>query len=87
MGILSWVILGVVVAFTADAILPGRAPGGAAATAIIGIIGALIGGISASVAGLGGIGDLFDPETWLLAVVATLLLLVNYRAIPGRSSP
>ena len=86
MGILAWIILGLVIGFVASVILPGDAPGGAALTLAIGVLGALIGGSIASAFGLGSVGDFFDPQTWLVAVAGTVLLLVNYRAISRRDS-
>jgi uncharacterized membrane protein YeaQ/YmgE (transglycosylase-associated protein family) len=86
MGILAWIILGLLVGLVAQVILPGGDPGGLVLSLAIGILGALIGGVIASAFGLGGVDDFFDRETWLVAVVGALLLLLNYRAIAGRSS-
>ena len=84
MGILGWIIVGVLVGLVAKVILPGGEPGDVILTTIIGILGAVIGGLMAFAFGLGGVDDFFDAETWLVAVVGALLLLLNYRAIAGR---
>jgi uncharacterized membrane protein YeaQ/YmgE (transglycosylase-associated protein family) len=84
MGILGWIIVGVLVGLVVKVILPGGEPGDVILATVIGILGALIGGFIAFAFGLGGVGDFFDAETWLIAVVGALLLLLNYRAIARR---
>jgi uncharacterized membrane protein YeaQ/YmgE (transglycosylase-associated protein family) len=86
MGILAWIILGLVAGFVAKVILPGDEPGGVRLSLAIGVLGALIGGAMASAFGLGSVGDFFDSETWLVAVAGAVLLLVNYRAISRQNS-
>jgi uncharacterized membrane protein YeaQ/YmgE (transglycosylase-associated protein family) len=86
MGALGWIILGLLGGLIAKAILPGGDPGGLIVTTVIGILGALIGGFIAAAFGLGRVDDFFDLETWLIAVLGALLLLLNYRAISGRGS-
>lgn len=78
MGILTWIVLGLISGAIARAMVPGRAPGGAVATALLGIIGAFVGGLAGSqVAGVG----LTGLSLWsiLLAVLGSLLLLWIYR--------
>ncbi len=84
MGIIAFIILGALAGVIAKAILPGDDPGGFIVTTIIGIVGALLGGVLASAAGLGGLGSFFSLGTWLIAVGGALLLLVIYSAIVGR---
>jgi uncharacterized membrane protein YeaQ/YmgE (transglycosylase-associated protein family) len=86
MGILAWIILGLLVGLVAKALAPGDDPGGAMLSPAIGILGGLIGGFIASAFGLGRVDGFFDRETWLIAVVGALLLLLNYRAIAGQGS-
>ena len=86
MGILGWIILGLLGGLIARAIVPGDASDGLVLTTVIGILGALIGGFIASAFGLGRVDDFFDLETWLIAVLGALLLLLNYRAISGRGT-
>jgi uncharacterized membrane protein YeaQ/YmgE (transglycosylase-associated protein family) len=86
MGVLGWIILGLLAGLIAQAILPGGDPGGLILTTVIGILGALIGGFIACAFGLGRVDDFFDLETWLIALLGALLLLLNYRAISGRGS-
>jgi uncharacterized membrane protein YeaQ/YmgE (transglycosylase-associated protein family) len=84
MGILGWIILGLLAGAIAKAIMPGDDPGGIIVTTIIGIVGAIIGGLIASAVGIGDIDEFFDLGTWLLAIGGSLLVLLAYRAIVGR---
>jgi uncharacterized membrane protein YeaQ/YmgE (transglycosylase-associated protein family) len=84
MGILGFIILGLIAGAIAKAILPGDDPGGIFVTIIIGIVGAIIGGLIASALGIGKLGDFFDIGTWLIAIAGSLLLLIVYRMVAGR---
>ena len=78
MGILAWIVLGLIAGAIAKAIMPGRDPGGFIVTALIGIVGAFIGGfIGNTIAGSGLNG--FSLWSILLAVVGAMLLLWVYR--------
>ena len=44
MGIISWIILGLLAGAIAKILLPGRDPGGLIGTTLIGVAGAFIGG-------------------------------------------
>jgi uncharacterized membrane protein YeaQ/YmgE (transglycosylase-associated protein family) len=83
MGILAWIVLGLIAGAIAKAIMPGRDPGGFIVTALIGIVGAFIGGFIGNMitgAGLNG----FSVWSILLAIVGSLLLLWIYRLTAGR---
>ncbi len=84
MGIIGFIILGLIAGAIAKAILPGDDPGGIIVTIIIGIVGAILGGLIASALGIGKLGDFFDIGTWLIAIAGSLILLLAYRAIIGR---
>jgi uncharacterized membrane protein YeaQ/YmgE (transglycosylase-associated protein family) len=84
-GILGWVLLGLLAGAIAKALLPGDDPGGCIGTTLIGIAGALIGGFIASALGLGELGTFFDAETWVIAIGGALLLLVAFRVLSGRA--
>ena len=85
MGILGWILLGIVAGVIAKALLPGDDPGGFIITTIIGIVGALLGGFIARALGLGDpIDEFFDVSTWLAAIIGAIILLVIYRAVTGR---
>ena len=84
MGIIGWIVLGLLAGAIAKAILPGDDPGGIFVTMLIGIAGAIVGGFIASALGIGDLDEFFDIGTWIIAIVGSLLLLVAYRAIAGR---
>jgi uncharacterized membrane protein YeaQ/YmgE (transglycosylase-associated protein family) len=83
-GIIGWIVLGLVAGAIAKAILPGDDPGGIIVTMLIGIVGAVIGGLIASALDIGDLDEFFDIGTWLIAIAGSLLLLVIYRAVVGR---
>lgn len=79
MGIIAWIVLGLIAGAIAKAIMPGRDPGGVIITMLIGIVGAVIGGwVGALITGTGLNG--FTLWSILLAIVGSLLLLWIYRA-------
>lgn len=80
MGILSWIILGLIVGVIAKVIMPGKDPGGFIITIILGIAGAFIGGFIASRIGFGTVIG-FDIRSLLIAVGGSVLLLIVYRMI------
>jgi uncharacterized membrane protein YeaQ/YmgE (transglycosylase-associated protein family) len=87
MGVLGWIILGVVAGAIAKALHQGQEPGGLLGTLVVGIAGALVGGLIASIVGIGGIGSFFSLGTWLIAIAGAFLLLVIYNTLAaGRHS-
>ena len=84
MGIIGWIILGLLAGAIAKAIMPGDDPGGIIVTTLIGIAGAVVGGLIASALDIGDLDEFFDIGTWLIAILGSLLLLALYRAIAGR---
>jgi len=85
-GIIGWIILGLLAGAIAKAILPGDDPGGVIVTMLIGIGGAIVGGLIASALNVGDLGDFFDLGTWIIAILGSLLLLLAYRAITRRTA-
>jgi uncharacterized membrane protein YeaQ/YmgE (transglycosylase-associated protein family) len=82
-GIIGWIVLGLLAGAIAKLIMPGDDPGGFIVTTLIGISGALVGGFIASALGIGDLGDFFDLGTWLIAIGGSLLLLFLYRVVTG----
>ncbi|MEW6612349.1 MAG: GlsB/YeaQ/YmgE family stress response membrane protein [Pseudomonadota bacterium] len=78
MGILGWIIFGLIVGALAKWIMPGRDPGGIFITILLGIAGALIGGFIASALGLGSANS-FTIGSMVIAILGALLLLFIYR--------
>lgn len=83
MGLLSWIVMGLIVGLLAKLIMPGKDPGGFFVTILIGIAGAFVGGFIGSFLGLGAITGL-NFGSVLLATAGAVLLLILYRAIKGR---
>lgn len=86
MGILSWIVLGLVAGVVAKMLLPGRDPGGCIVTTVIGIVGAVIGGMISTALGFGGIQS-FDLRSMAIAVLGAVLFLALLRMLrpaPGR---
>ena len=81
MGVLGWIILGLVAGAIAKALHKGREPGGLLGTVVVGIAGALVGGFIATAVGIGGISSFFSLGTWLIAIGGALLLLVIYSTL------
>jgi uncharacterized membrane protein YeaQ/YmgE (transglycosylase-associated protein family) len=84
MGILGWIVLGLVVGALAKLIMPGDDPGGVILTGVLGIVGALLGGFVGRALFGTGLGDFFDLRTWVLALVGSLIVLGVYRLVARR---
>ena len=83
MGIIAFIILGLLAGVIAKAILPGDDPGGI----IVGIAGALIGGfVAAALFDAHPLDEFFDISTWLTAIIGSIVLLLIYRMVVGRRS-
>ncbi len=79
MGIIAWIVLGLIAGAIAKALMPGPDPGGFIVTILIGIVGAFLGGFLGNLVtgtGLNG----FSLWSILLAIVGALILLWIYRA-------
>ena len=86
MGIIAFIILGLLAGIIAKAILPGSDPGGLIITTIIGIVGALLGGfLAAALFDAHPLDEFFDLSTWITAIVGSIILLAIYRAVMNRS--
>lgn len=83
MGILSWIVMGLIAGAIAKFVMPGDDPGGFIMTIVLGIVGALVGGFIATALGLGDVSG-FNIRTLLIAVGGSIVLLVVWRAIKGR---
>ncbi len=84
MGILAFLLLGLIAGAIAKLILPGRQGGGWLITLVLGVVGALLGGfIGSAVFGV-GVDGFFELSSWLLAIGGSLIVLVIYGALTGR---
>ena len=80
MGIISWIVLGLIAGVIAKFILPGDDPGGIVVTGLIGIAGGIVGGFVGRVLGFGDVSGL-NIVSIILAVVGAVILLIGYRVI------
>ena len=83
MGIISWIIIGLVAGALAKKIMPGKDPGGVFVTIAIGIVGGMVGGFIGSRLGLGTVTG-FNIGSLFIATGGALLLLAAYRYIKGK---
>ncbi|MGA4669250.1 GlsB/YeaQ/YmgE family stress response membrane protein [Propionibacteriaceae bacterium Y1923] len=87
MGIISWIVLGLIAGAIAKAILPGEQGGGWLVTIILGIVGALVGGFLASVLFNVNVNQSFwNLATWLSAIIGSLIVLVVWGFIRSKGS-
>ena len=83
MGILTWIVLGLLAGFLAKFLMPGNDPGGVIITILLGVAGAMLGGFIATKLGYGTVTG-FDLRSLGIAVLGSLLLLVIYRMMRRR---
>ena len=87
MGIIAFLILGLIAGAIAKLILPGRQGGGWLATLVLGVIGALLGSWLGSLITNDG-GDIFSLTslwTWVLAIVGSIIVLLIYGLVTRKS--
>ncbi|HVL99685.1 MAG TPA: GlsB/YeaQ/YmgE family stress response membrane protein [Egibacteraceae bacterium] len=85
MGILAFLILGLLAGAIAKAILPGDDPGGIIVTMLIGVVGAMLGGfLGGALFGVDPVDNFWSVSTWLAAIIGSILLLLIYRLVTGR---
>ncbi|REA62057.1 GlsB/YeaQ/YmgE family stress response membrane protein [Dyadobacter luteus] len=84
MGILAWIIVGLLAGAIAKALHPGKDPGGFIVTILIGIAGAVVGGWISSLLGFGKV-DGFDIGSLFIAILGSVLLLFLYRKFSSRT--
>ena len=81
MGILSWILFGLVVGIVAKLLMPGRDPGGFIVTILLGIAGALFGGFIGRAMGFYGENQ---GAGWIMSILGAIVLLVLYRMMVRR---
>jgi uncharacterized membrane protein YeaQ/YmgE (transglycosylase-associated protein family) len=80
MGIISWVVFGLVAGVFAKFLMPGDDPGGFIKTTGLGIVGALVGGFIGTRVGFGDVTG-FNLRSFAIAIAGALLVLWGYRKI------
>ncbi|MGW3667605.1 GlsB/YeaQ/YmgE family stress response membrane protein [Streptomyces sp. NPDC005141] len=84
MGIIAWILIGLLAGAIAKLLLPGKDPGGIIITMLIGIAGGLLGGwLGKVIFHVDSVDGFFEVSTWIAAIVGSLILLVLYRALTG----
>ena len=81
MGIISWILFGLVVGIIAKLLMPGRDPGGFIITILLGIAGALIGGFIGRAMGFYGPDE---AAGWIISILGAIVLLALYRMMVRR---
>jgi uncharacterized membrane protein YeaQ/YmgE (transglycosylase-associated protein family) len=81
MGILSWILFGLVVGVIAKLLMPGRDPGGFIVTILLGIAGALVGGFVGRAMGFYGESE---GAGWIMSILGAIVLLALYRMMMRR---
>jgi uncharacterized membrane protein YeaQ/YmgE (transglycosylase-associated protein family) len=77
MGILSWIVLGLLAGVIARLIIPGRQRGGCILTTLLGVAGALVGGFIGRQLGYGGVEE-FSWASLGWAILGSLILLLLF---------
>jgi len=83
MGILTWILFGLVAGVIAKFLMPGRDPGGFIITIVLGILGAMVGGFIGTKLGFGDVSG-FNVRSMALAVGGACVLLLIYRMVRRR---
>ncbi len=83
MGIISWIVVGLIAGILAKLVLPGDDPGGIIVTVLIGMLGAVVGGLVVSLFGGMGVTG-FNVWSILVATLGAIILLVLFRLVAGR---
>jgi uncharacterized membrane protein YeaQ/YmgE (transglycosylase-associated protein family) len=85
MGIVAWLVFGLIAGVLAKFIMPGNQSGGIIFTIILGIVGAIVGGFLGTLLGFGDISG-FDLRSMALAVGGAIVVLLIYGFLArGRS--
>ena len=83
MGILAWILFGLVVGVIGKLLMPGRDPGGFIITILLGIAGAVLGGLLGRAMGFY---DANQGAGWLMSILGAVILLALYRMMIKRSA-
>ena len=87
MGIIAWIVLGLVAGLLANLLIPGRRSQGLIVTCAIGILGALGGGwLATQLFHVHTLHGFFNLSTWLTAIVGAAILLLIFHLFTTRRS-
>jgi len=82
-GVISWIVLGLIAGVIAKILMPGKDPGGCVITSLLGIAGAFVGGWIGRTLFHVQLGRFFDLRTWGLAILGSLIILAVYHLLRG----
>ncbi len=86
MGVIAWIVLGLLAGLLANMLIPGRRSQGLIVTCVIGIVGALAGGwVATRVFHVHTLNGFFNLSTWLTAIAGAAVLLLIFHLISERS--
>lgn len=83
MGVIAWIVFGLIAGVIAKLIMPGKDPGGFIVSIVLGILGAVVGGFIASALGFGSVTG-FNLGSFVIAILGAILLLWIYRMVKKR---
>jgi len=84
MSFLLFAVFGLVIGAIAKFLMPGRDPGGFVITAIIGMVGSVLGAFLGRAAGMYGEGT--QAAGWVMSILGAVALLAIYRFVSGRNA-
>ena len=84
LGIIAWIIFGLIAGIIAKLIMPGRDPGGCIITMLLGVAGAFVGGFLYRLLTGREVFFQFDLGSLVVAVLGAVVILAVYRLIVGR---
>jgi uncharacterized membrane protein YeaQ/YmgE (transglycosylase-associated protein family) len=86
MGIIAWIVLGLLAGLLANVLIPGRRSQGLILTCVIGIVGALLGGwVATKLFHVHSLQGFFNLSTWITAIVGAAVLLLIFHVVTDRS--
>lgn len=85
MGIIAWIVLGIIVGLIAENLVNGYKSHGVIVTCVIGIAGALLGGwLATKIFHIDSIQGFFNISTWITALVGAVVLLGVIQLVEGQ---
>ena len=85
MGFFGFLLLGLLAGAIAKLILPGKQGGGWIVTLLLGVVGAFVGGWLGGLIFDASLEEFFSLQTWALAIGGSIIVLLIYGFITGRS--
>ncbi len=82
-GLIGTIIFGLIVGIIAKLLMPGKDPSGFFITAIIGIVGSLVGGFMGRMLGFYREGD---AAGWIMSIIGAMVLLFAYHLVVKRTA-